>query len=160
MKRTTSCRFFSFARNGRDFRHAFKAGRRVSVPNGTRAVISSRYVMASGKAQGLSGKTERKVKMNSIKKTTMAALAVAVLATSGVLAAPTASSAMSGVRVAPVESSAVQATKVGWRHHRRHRRHWGHRRHRWGYGGCFWKKRRFWNEYYGEFVYRRVRICF
>jgi sterol desaturase/sphingolipid hydroxylase (fatty acid hydroxylase superfamily) len=93
----------------------------------------------------------------NIRKTTLAALSVAVIATSGVFAAPTASNAMSGVRAAPVETSTVQATNVGWRHHHRHHRHW---RGYWGYGGCFWKTKRFWDPYYGGYYFKRVRICY
>ncbi len=90
--------------------------------------------------------------MTKLRKTVAAALSVASTAN----AAPM-------IRAAAVETSA-DVVKVGF-HKKHHRRH-GWRRHGWGHyggyygGGCFWKKHRFWSDYYGGYRYKRVRVCY
>lgn len=99
--------------------------------------------------------------MTKLRKTVAAALTVAVLAGSGLSVTSTANAAPM-IRAAAIETSA-NVVEVGYRHH--NRRH-GWRRHGWRHHGgyyhgrhCFWKKRKFWNEYYGEYVYKRFRVC-
>lgn len=95
--------------------------------------------------------------MTNLRKTALAALAVTVLATSGLFATPGASSAMSTVRVAPVEASTQDVVEVGNRRHRRGRHHW---RHRHGYRHhCFFVERKFWDEYRGRYFWKPVKIC-
>ena len=100
--------------------------------------------------------------MTKLRKTVSAALAVAVIAGSG-LSVSTTSNAAPMIRAAAIETSA-DVVKVGF-HKKHHGRH-GWRRHGWGhygnyYGGhnCFFKKRKFWDDYYGWY-FKKVRVCY
>jgi hypothetical protein len=90
--------------------------------------------------------------MNMIKKTTIAALAVTVLATGGLFGAGTSADAAPSVRIAPVQNGAVMATQVGYYHHHHYRRHY------YGYH-CFWIQRKFWDDYSGDYYFKPVRVC-
>ena len=92
--------------------------------------------------------------MSMIRKCTLAAGAVAVIAGSGLSTISTAS-AMTGLRVAPVESTAVAATEVGFKKHRKH-----FRKHYYGYyPHCFWKPKKFWDPYYG-YYWKKIHVCY
>ncbi len=89
--------------------------------------------------------------MTKFRKTASAALAIAVLATSGIAATTASSNAAPTLRVAPVESS-TNTTQAGY-----HGSYYG------GYNNyyqphCFWKKKRFWGGY--GYYWKRVRICY
>ena len=98
--------------------------------------------------------------MTKLRKTVSAALAVAVIAGSG-LSVSTTSNAAPMIRAAAVETSS-DVVKVGFH---KHHNHHGWRRHGWrhygGYydGGCFFKKKKFYDDYYGWY-YKKVRICY
>jgi hypothetical protein len=94
--------------------------------------------------------------MTNLRKIVTATLAVAVLAGSGV-SVSTGANAAPMIRTTAVETQSADVIKVSHHHHHR-RHHWGH------YGGyfggyCFFKKRRFWDDYYGWY-YKRIRICY
>ncbi len=90
--------------------------------------------------------------MTSTRKTLTAAIAVAVLATSGLAVAPTSASAAGMTRIAPIESSAGQATQVGYHGGGYYGGGYNYRPH------CFWVKRKVWG-YYGHWHWKRFRVC-
>jgi len=97
---------------------------------------------------------------NLLRKSTMTALAVAVLSTSGVFAASGTANAALGIASpnnSTVQEQTAEGAKVAHRRHRhgrRHRHHWGH----WRYDDCFWKRKRYWD---GDgYYYRNIRICY
>ena len=104
--------------------------------------------------------------MTKLRKTVSAALAVAVLAGTGVSVFNSANAAPM-IRAAAVETQAADIVQVGF-----HKKHHGHgwNRHGWRhYGGysngyygrnCFFKKRKVWDEYYGGYFYKRIRVCY
>ena len=101
--------------------------------------------------------------MTKLRKTVAAALAVAVLAGSGMSVSANANAAPM-IRAAAIESQSADIVQVGF--HKKHHKH-GWRRHGWGhygnyYGGhnCFFKKRKVWDEYYGGYFYKRIRVCY
>lgn len=99
--------------------------------------------------------------MTKLRKTVTAALAVAVLAGSGISVSASANAAPM-IRAGAVETQSADIVQVGF--HKKHHDH-GWRRHGWGhYGGyygygCFFTKKKFWDDYYGWY-YKKVRICY
>ena len=81
-----------------------------------------------------------------------AALAVAVIATSGLAIAPSSASAAGLARIAPIETSASQATQVGYYYGGGYGYGYHYRPH------CFWTKRKVWG-YYGHWHWERFRVC-
>lgn len=99
------------------------------------------------------------------KTATLAALAATVLATSAVAPAQAAGPASLTITNSVFQSGDAEIIKVGRKHRkfRKHRRH--HGRHFYGhgyynpyYGGCHWRKKRFWDGY--GYYYKNVRVCF
>ena len=109
---------------------------------------------------------------NSIVKTaTLAAMAATVLATSAVAPAQAAGPASIEITNAAFQSDDANIVLVGGKHgHHKFRKHgWRkkHGRHFYGhghgyynpyYGGCQWRKKRFWDGY--GYYYKNVRVCF
>ena len=95
--------------------------------------------------------------MTNFRKTALTALAVTVVA-GGLFANTATANAMSALRTTPVESAAVQDV-VQVKHHHHHHKHRHHFKHRWGYGHCFWIKKKFWDPYYGGYFWKPVKIC-
>ena len=103
---------------------------------------------------------------NKTFKSTIAALALVVLATSG----GTASAGVASITLGNLSTAAIEAgesktasTKVGYRRRHGHGHNHGYRRHnRWGHGyghrRCQVKKR-FWDSYTYSYYYRWVNVC-
>jgi hypothetical protein len=100
--------------------------------------------------------------MTVFTKSTAAALAIAVLSTSGIFAGSANASPM--IRLAVTDTAGADVIKIGGFHHKKHKKHkkfhGGHGHYGYYYGDCFWKKRRIWDPYYGGYHWKRVRICY
>ena len=107
--------------------------------------------------------------INTLKKTALTTIAVAILATGVAAPAQAAGPASLNITNSVFDAGEAEVLLVGGKHrkgkrfgHRRHRHGghgWGHYYHKPHYGGgCFWRKKRFFDGY--GYYYRKVRVCF
>lgn len=103
--------------------------------------------------------------MTNTRKTLSTALVAAIIATGGLFAAPASASAAGMSRLAPVETNAAAATRVHYKGHFKHGPHGYYGAYYGGYpsyspyyGGCFWKKKKFWTPY--GWHWKKVKVCY
>lgn len=115
--------------------------------------------------------------INTLKQGGLAILAVATISASTMMLSTTASQAAGLMPAAPIAGSQTatvdNVVEVGgrrihrrWHRGHRHGRRWhrGRRHHaRWyghGYADCIIKRKRVWSNYYHEYIWKKVRICY